>query len=734
MNGVLLALMLPGMAAEDAEPAQAPPVEDDGSVIVQDAARKVPKVAGAAHVVDAETLEQREQDDIHRVLAGVPGVYVRGEDGYGLRPNIGMRGANSDRSAKVTLLEDGIPLAPAPYAAPAAYYFPLTTRLVGVEVFKGPSAIAWGPQTVGGAVNLLTRRVPETSAGGVDLARGDYATFKGHAWGALAGERGGVLVEAAHLSTDGFKRLDGAPDASTGFERQDLMAKGRLSLGGETRHELELKLGYGREVSNETYLGLTLDDLEADPYRRYAASAQDRMAWQHTQESVSWLVARGGTTVRTVAYHAWLDRDWNKLNGVASGADLHDVLLAPQQGQAAAITAVLRGEEDSAGAGQALRIGTNARTFQHGGVQSVLRHWRDGTRVDSLLEVGARLHGEGVGRLHTEASFPVIDGGIGPQDGPLATTLDRRAGALALAGWVRDELGAGPWMLVPGVRVETIRTAEEDLAAAGDGAAPQMRAAVLPGIALSWAGTPWLSTFGGLHRGFSPVAPGASEDARPETAWNGELGVRAFPAGDGGSTYAELTAFGSRYDNLVGQCTLSAGCAEADLDRPFSAGSALVAGVEATVAQDLVLPRGLTLRAEGAWTYTHATFATSFGSEFPQWGDVRAGDALPYVPQQQGSASLSLRGARGAIGGSLTHRGAMRDVAGSGEPGVSERVPAATVADVNAEWGVRGAKVYALVRNAMDTVTVESLRPFGARPGPPRTVIVGVKVAAVPDT
>jgi Fe(3+) dicitrate transport protein len=76
----------------------------------------------------------------------------------------------------------------------------------------------------------------------------------------------------------------------------------------------------------------------------------------------------------------------------------------------------------------------------------------------------------------------------------------------------------------------------------------------------------------------------------------------------------------------------------------------------------------------------------------------------------------------------------MRDVAGSGEPGVSERVPAATVADVNAEWGVRGAKVYALMRNAMDTVTVESLRPFGARPGPPRTVIVGVKVAAVPDT
>ena len=99
---------------------------------------KLTRVSGSAHVVDKEALEEQAYEDVHRVLKQVPGVYVRDEDGQGLRPNIGLRGANSDRSAKVTLMEDGVLMAPAPYAAPAAYYFPITSRLVGVEVFKGP--------------------------------------------------------------------------------------------------------------------------------------------------------------------------------------------------------------------------------------------------------------------------------------------------------------------------------------------------------------------------------------------------------------------------------------------------------------------------------------------------------------------------------------------------------------------------------------------------------------------
>ncbi|MDF2694206.1 MAG: ligand-gated channel protein, partial [Labilithrix sp.] len=80
--------------------------------------------AGSAQVIKKDQLERFEYDDPGAALQQVPGVYVRGEDGVGLRPNIGIRGANPDRSKKLTLMEDGILFGPAPYSAPAAYYFP----------------------------------------------------------------------------------------------------------------------------------------------------------------------------------------------------------------------------------------------------------------------------------------------------------------------------------------------------------------------------------------------------------------------------------------------------------------------------------------------------------------------------------------------------------------------------------------------------------------------------------
>ena len=90
-------------------------------------------IAGSAHRVDEAMMELFDYNDIQQVLGQIPGVVARGEDGFGLRPNIGIRGANSDRSAKITLLEDGLPLSPAPYAAPAAYYFPLSPVWLGLR-------------------------------------------------------------------------------------------------------------------------------------------------------------------------------------------------------------------------------------------------------------------------------------------------------------------------------------------------------------------------------------------------------------------------------------------------------------------------------------------------------------------------------------------------------------------------------------------------------------------------
>ena len=152
--------------ALSAAPAPTPPDESlklderdlPGISIFSDRRRR--RTAGSAHKLSEKTLQRQGHDDIHRILGQVPGVYVREEEGYGLRPNIGLRGASSDRSAKVTLMEDGLLLGPAPYSAPAAYYFPIASRLVGVEVYKGPAAVQFGPQTIGGRSTCSAARSP----------------------------------------------------------------------------------------------------------------------------------------------------------------------------------------------------------------------------------------------------------------------------------------------------------------------------------------------------------------------------------------------------------------------------------------------------------------------------------------------------------------------------------------------------------------------------------------------
>lgn len=716
--------------AQGSEPVEAPlsssPIPDWDDValdviIVRD--EGIPRVAGSAHVIDEEELELYEHDDIHRVLAKVPGVYVRGEDGFGLRPNIGIRGANSDRSAKITLLEDGVPLAPAPYAAPAAYYFPMATRLVGVEVFKGPAATRHGPQTVGGAINLLTRAVPTEPQGALDLAGGMRSTLKAHGHVGAGNERMGVLAEISHLGTAGFKELDGG--GPTGFQRQDVMIKARIGdpPGGDRRHQVELKLGHGREISHETYLGLTAADFAASPYRRYASSALDTMRWQRTQAELSWKARIGeGFEARTVVYHHWLGRAWTKLNRFAGGPDLHDLLQQRDlAGQAAVYVGILQGTEDSVSADHTLLIGTNDRSFHSYGVQTVARHGVGTGAVRSELELGLRLHGDQVRRLHTEEPW-VMRGGRLEQAGQEDTTLHSLAEAQALAAHVHEDLRLGRLHLLPSGRLEIIRTA---VGTPGQGTGdPQLQIVGLPGMAVFGEVTDWMHLFAGVHRGFSPVAPGAPPETRPESSVSYELGVR----GVGVDTHVELVGFFSDYANITGQCTLSGGCDPTDLDQQFNGGRAWVYGAEAVASHRVALSGQVDVRGELAWTWTQASFRTSFLSGFPQFGSVEMGDRLPYVPEHQGSARLTVEHPRVIVGVAAHGRGAMRDVAGQGDIPEAQEIPGAILLDGAVDVHVsESLSVYATGTNLTHAVVLESWRPFGARPSAPLQAMVGVK-------
>lgn len=681
---------------------------------------KTPRVAGAAQRVDEEQLEQFEYDDIERVLAQVPGVSTRGEDGYGLRPNIGIRGVNSDRSAKVTLLEDGIPLAPAPYAAPAAYYFPMATRLTGVEVFKGAAATRYGPQTVAGAINLLTRDAPIGQEWEVDMAGGLRQTGRVHAFVGDGTRSRGWLVEGVHLRTGGFKELDtGGP---TGFDRSEVMAKGRTAAGDN--HRLGLKLGYARERSNETYLGLTPSDYADNPYRRYAATDLALMKWHRTQAEAWWSASLGESVVmRTVAYHHWLTRAWTKFNRFGATVDAHTLLQeAPTTGQGAVYLGILRGDEDTTTPEQALYIGTNDRRFHAYGAQTALRWTGRVGKVEHTLDAGVRLHADHVRRIHTEEGHDMTGGQLVRNDTDTLTNLDSVATAQALAAHVHEDFRWKRFHLLPGARVEVIRT--ERIDEGTPALDPITRTIVLPGAGGMVDLFPAWSVFAGTYRGFSPVPPGEPEDVAPELSWNHEAGTRVAHA----DFSLEAVAFANEYSNLTGQCTLSSGCADDALGAQFNGGEARVWGVESAIGQTWLLPGSFTMPMQASYTYTQGQFRTAFDSPFPQFGEVDAGDFLPYVPVHQAYGRITLAHPHFDVGLGVSYRGEMLDAAGQ-YPATDLDVPALTLLD----GGVRvmpaeRITLYANATNLTGSTAITSWRPMGARPTAPRQVMLGLEV------
>ncbi len=681
---------------------------------------KATRLAGSAYILRKDQLDRMAHTDPHRVLLQVPGVYVRGEDGFGLRPNIGMRGANPDRSKKVTLMEDGILFGPAPYAAPAAYYFPLIGRMESVRVFKGAGAIAYGPQTIAGAIDLVTRQTPTTGSpvGALDLSYGSYGYRKADLTAGYGNDTFGVLLQGAHLGSTGFKHVDGSNE-DTGFSRNEWMAKVRYTpfASDKAQNTFEVKLGVSSEVSHETYLGLTDEDFRRDPYRRYAASAGDAMRASRTQLEVMHRVRPSRELEIVSAFYTHnMARTWDRFQSL-SFADSATVLGNPRGNRLG--YDLLRRAVDSP-SDQAVVRGPNERHFFSTGVQTSIRWSPKIGAVSNKIELGFRIHTDGITRLHGRTDQLVVGGQFVPTSS--FTETDNNASATALSMHLVDAITWRSFTLNPGVRVESIRSRYDDRLTRQSGSAYDF--VVLPGLSVFAGLARDFGVLASVYRGFSPAAPGEAAQ-KHESSVNYEVGPRFA-----NKTFrADLIGFYNDYSNITSVCTESSGCNAANLDRQLAGGAARVMGLEAFVEATPKLVADVKLPVRASYTLTSATFQQDFVADDPSWGRVKAGDEMPYIPLHQLFAQVGVESPTWALNVSGTYVGDMREKPGQGDVYLRDLTDPYFLMDVGASYKPRSwYSIYFVGKNILDETYLVARRPFGARPGAPRMFQIGMKV------
>lgn len=248
------------------------------TAIIPDDTRRPP---GSAETVDRRAIEERAPITLRDQLLTIPGINVVEEDAGGLALNIGMRGLDPRRSSRILLMEDGVPIALAPYGDPAAHYAPPVERVERIEVVRGSGQILCGPQTVGGMINFVTTPIPTDGAMARGEVRGGTRGFYGVTASAGTGsEQAGFLIEGTARGGDGIRR-------GHGYDIWEVVAKGRVMLG--EAHELRVRASHYEERSNisETMLG-TLEyaiDPRQAPMGELDRFNQDRT---HLQASHIW--------------------------------------------------------------------------------------------------------------------------------------------------------------------------------------------------------------------------------------------------------------------------------------------------------------------------------------------------------------------------------------------------------------------------------------------------------------
>ncbi|MGI8784940.1 MAG: TonB-dependent receptor domain-containing protein [Acidobacteriota bacterium] len=676
-------------------------------------------VPGSAAIVTRDQLEARRPVDTAEVLRTVPGLHVVEDSGpVSMRLNLGIRGLNPDRSRQVLVLEDGLPLALAPYGEPEMYYSPPIDRMRRIEVLKGSGSILYGPQTIGGVVNFVTPDPPPDEELSVQLTGGNNSFLIGQAsWGDTFGDTG-VLVNVLHKQGAGFRNLN--------FDIDDLTTK--VKVGLTATQSLSFKLNVYDERSNSTYLGLTVPQFQANPNQN--AVSGDRLNVRRFFGSAHHQVAFGSRwLLNTTLFGTNTSRNWRRQDFDRSANPSRTYLGVAGDPRLKGGAIFLR---DS--------TGNRNRQFDVWGIESrALADYR-WLGFRNKLELGARYLFE---RAHEQR----IDGATAQASQGILSEDEFRTGhAVSLFSqnklFLSDRLS-----LTPGVRIERFNYERHILRKKVNGVPADVNfrsvdnlTKAIPGIGLNFEPARDWTLFGGIHRGFAPPrvkdaldSSGGTLQLDAELSWNLEAGAR-WSRKD--FARAEATLFVLDFENQIIPASQSSGQASFGLT---NGGETLHRGLEVAGTFDAARWRGhnTSFALEGHYTYLPTARFT--GGFIP----LVKGKRLPYAPRHLLGFSAAFRGPRGwgasvdgsYIGAQFTDPANTLDPTRGPNPrfdGLVGRLPSYTIWNATVDYTVRADRAtivpFVSVKNLSGRTYIISRAPEGIQPGWPRQLLAGIRL------
>ncbi|MCJ7587779.1 MAG: TonB-dependent receptor plug domain-containing protein, partial [Candidatus Aminicenantes bacterium] len=226
-----------GQASQEEKTKQQPKITEEILVV-----GKAPKDVALATVTEIgktsiEALKPRDLAEAIKFATGVA-VTVGNKDEYTLK----IRGIDSKR---IALLVDGVPVVEPYYGS-----FDLKTVSAGqiesLQVTKGPSSVLYGPNTMGGIVNVITRRPDQEPFLSLSTSLGDRTTRSIGLDSSAQWKNLGFVGTALYQGSDGFvyddPKLGKINRSNSDYERLNLNAK--LYYIPSSRTEFMVNAGY----------------------------------------------------------------------------------------------------------------------------------------------------------------------------------------------------------------------------------------------------------------------------------------------------------------------------------------------------------------------------------------------------------------------------------------------------------------------------------------------------------